>query len=186
MTKLAYLIGVSGSGKGYIAHRLQRLQEELQVVPCDCVRDMAARVLPRDENAPSDAWARWDWFLRTSDVASALSAVLWKHGPKLADARPVLAEGFDLGHDGFRGALRDALVLQGMTITDERVFWIDPAPEAVWEQRQRRARLRQSSESVETVRLHCRWYRERVSYELIQRHEDPQEVIRAIRNFLHA
>jgi hypothetical protein len=107
-------------------------------------------------------------------------AELW---PQLPNDGPVLAEGFDLGHDVFRGAFRSALIARGITMAAEQVFWFDPPPEAILERRRERDRKSQRNETLETVRPNRAWYHEGVNPDFA-RYEDTEEGIRAIREFL--
>ena len=181
MTRLACLFGVSGCGKGYIAERFER---DVQVIPGDRLRDEAARRLSPQRNGPSDPWKRWDYYLRTFDVPSTFSAILAERRPPLSNDRPVLAEGFNLGHDAWREAFRAALMAQGITISEDRSFWIDPPAALIWKNRQRRGRKAQRKESLETVRQHRDCYREWVSHHSSCRYDDAEQAIQTIREFL--
>jgi len=183
VTKVAYLIGVSGSGKGYIACRLE---DDVQVIKADRLRDKAEHRLSIHYSHLPDEWTRCDNLLRRGNAAREFSAILAALRLPLSRDPPLLAEGISLGHDRWREALRTALVCQGITITDERVFWIDCNPELVWKYRQERGRKGQRNETVEEVREHRDYYHERVSHHLICRYEDTLEAIRAIRGFLLA
>jgi predicted kinase len=181
VTRVAYLFGVSGSGKGHIA---EGLEKDVQVIPGDRLRDEAARRLCPEGGGPSDPWKRWDYYLRTFDVPPTFSAILGERRPRLSNNRPILAEGFNLGHDDWREALRAALTARGIAITAERIFWIDPPAKVIWENRRRRGRKAQSKESLETVRQHRGCYHQWVSHHVSCRYHDAEEAIRAIREFL--
>ena len=174
MTKVAYLIGPSGSGKGYIA---ARVKEDARAIEVDRLRDKAERQLHVHYRRLPDEWRRCDNLLRTKKVPSELSAVLAELQPPLSDERSLLAEGISLGHDCWREAFRTALVCRGITITDERVFWVDPPAEVIWRNRQQRGREDQRNETLETVREHRDYYAERLSHDLISRHEDATEAL---------
>jgi hypothetical protein len=181
MPKVAYLTGASGSWKSYIA---QRLQVDARVIEVDRLRDKTESQLLVHYSRFPDEWRRCDNLLRSKKAPSELSAVLAGLQPPLSDERPLLAEGISLGHDGWRKAFRTALVCQGITIIDERVFWIDPPAKVLWNNRQGRGREDQRDETLETVREHRDYYAERLSHDLMSRHEDRGEAIRAIREFL--
>jgi hypothetical protein len=181
VTRVAYLFGVSGSGKGYVA---QRLQADVQIIPGDRLRDETARRLSPQGSGPSDPWKGWDHYLRSFDVPSTFSAILGERRPPLSNERPILVEGFHLGHDDWREAFRTALMARGITMSAERVFWIDPPATVIWENRRRRGRKAQSKESLETVRQHCACYHQWVSHHRSCRYEDAEQTIQAIRGFL--
>jgi hypothetical protein len=181
MTRVAYLIGVSGSRKGCIAGRLK---DDIQVVPGDCVRDRARGRLGGGGSAPHDEWERCDYYLRNFDMVDTFAAVLADLCPELSNDRAVLAEGLNLGHDRWRNALRDALRVRGIAVSEEQLFWIDPPPRVVLHNRQQRGRTAQRNESLEEVTEHCKYYHERVAHHRSRRYQDADELIRAIREFL--
>ena len=180
MTKVAYVFGFSGSGKCYIAKTLQ----DMQVIEVDDLRDIAARRFSPHDTGLWRKWERRRDLFRTPDITSKFSQILAEHWHELSGERPILAEGFDLGHDDWRKAFRAALELRGITITDERKFWIHPPAEVVLKNRRDRDREDQRSETLEDVCQHGNWYHERVSHHSNCRYEDAKEAILAIRQFL--
>lgn len=183
MTKVAYLFGVSGSWKTYIA---EQLGNDVQVIKVDALRDNAAKRLFPQNRPTGDEWERCAYFLGNPNLPSEFSGILGELRPPLSDDRPLLAEGISLGHDRWRQAFRTALKSQGITITEEaeRLFWIHPPPEVVWHNRQHRGRKGQRGESLDEVRQHCDRYHEWVRHHLSCLYEDPDKAIRAIRQFL--
>ena len=125
MTKIAYLIGASGSGKGFIA---KQLEKDVKLIIVDWLHHRAADRLSRTDVRPWYNWERWDDHLRTLDVVPTFAELLAELWPDLTADRPILAEGVILAHDRWREAFRSALVRRGIPVTDERIFWIDPLP----------------------------------------------------------
>ena len=181
MPKVGFLIGISGTGKGYVS---KSLAKEAEVVEFDGLRDKAlARLFP-DGRIPSDLWNRWDAALEQHDVSSVISDLFKLNLPALSNDRPLLAEGIDLAHNGVRGAFRAALIARGIEITEERVFWLDPPAEVVKAHRGNRGRANQQTESLEAVKQHRQYYAERIGHDVVYRYEASDDLLRVLREFL--
>ena len=182
MGKVAYVFGVSGAWKSYIA---EQMEKDVQLIEIDKLRDKAVDRLFPHNRLRGDEWERCARLVAHPNLRSVFTAILAEFWPELSDDRPILAEGISLGHDSWRQAFRRALISKGITITEERerLFWIHPPPEIVWHNRQHRGRKGQRGESLDEVRQHCDWYDERVSHHSGRGYTDVDELVGAIREF---
>jgi hypothetical protein len=181
MTNIAYLIGVNGSGKGYIA---KQLEEDLQVLTVDWLHHKAADRLSPEDNRPWYNWERWDDHLGALDVVTTFTELFAELWPNLSNARPILAEALILGHHRWRQAFRKALVRRGIEIGDERIFWIHPSAKELLKFRQQRGRPDQQAETLEVVTQHRNWFNDRANSDWGSPYEDAEATVRDIRQYL--
>jgi hypothetical protein len=91
LRKIAYLIGVSGAGKGYVA---DRLKDEFDVINGDAIHHLAGlRLCPFVKPERVWHWDLWEALVKHCDVRTAMRLEIEAAcGTLSGSGRPVLAE----------------------------------------------------------------------------------------------
>lgn len=157
--KIALICGCSGSGKGYVT---KQLNKPCQVVKVDRVRSDV--LLPLRELLKGDErnrWPIWDALIPHFDVVPAFAEAISSRYTDLNTEVPIIAEGGLLAHSGFHNAFIAGLEELGVDVSCQRMFWIDPDPEAILSNRRKRSEKRESDRNatIQSVTRNVKWYR---------------------------
>ena len=182
--RVAYLIGVSGSGKGHLSKRMAQTLMGLHLIETDPFRDKTVSKLGLPDVFSKDNWNHRDDHHRVSEVPATLADLLIDSDRNLSRATHIIAEGIILGHAGWRKAFENALNIAGITPCETPVFWLDPPAEKVFEHRRQRARSGQQAETLANVKNHVEWYRERIRTDGCFRHANADVIGKGIAEFM--
>jgi hypothetical protein len=180
MTRLAYLIGLSGCGKSSLASRLATNCPCLLHIDTDDIRDRAAKHLAPRDNRPIDDSSRWEEHMRDFDVPELFGKLVADRHPAVLQKQQILAEGFMLGDSGWLAAFQEGLRRIDVAVQQESVFWLDPAPEEVLKKRKARNRSSQTGETLADVESHVQNYRERVTSCVDRRSASQDAIARSV------
>ena len=149
--KLAMLLGCSGSEKGYVTSHLKQPHQIITVdlIRSDALKPLQAFLIRKEWHR----WGVWDALIPNFDVVPALAAAIKERYPTLNCDTAIVAEGGLLAHELFRFAFLGSLHQIDLQIAHKRIYWIDPAPEEVYENRKRRHRERRADRNVSIERV---------------------------------
>lgn len=183
MRKIAYLIGVTGSGKSHIA---RQLSDRAHWVEIDGVQLYAGReVFPLTR--PELIWRRdaWRTAFEIVDCRTLLRKVFENlHGNVLNHERPILAEGAILGWAPWRELFQFALQDSGLEFSEPKFFWMDPAPEQILANIQQRARPDEPPASLSRVQGLKQRYEQIAPQAFAIKSSDASQLTQAIEAFL--
>lgn len=129
MTKIAYLTGESGAGKGHLADSLAAMLP-IKVLSGDKILSITATRVP-PVSPPSMEMDTGNWLERAKhpELRSTFRDVLRQAYPEFVNSKkPVLAEATLLCVREIFDAFREAVGYLRKDIVDEKVFWLDADP----------------------------------------------------------
>ncbi len=132
MPKVAYLTGVPGAGKSFIARQVMN-QKLAQFIIGDEVRRRLIQIMCPNVR-PLSVWSEglWDQLEIHCNVQSAMDAAVNGYViPNLNPSRPLLLDAYLTSHPGFRIAFSESLKRSGYDVSGEQLFWIDTPLEQV-------------------------------------------------------
>lgn len=144
MVKIAYLTGVSGAGKSYISRLLAK---SVYVVSVDPISQRSAlRVCPFLRSGIG-SWQLWQTLFQFSDrrtIALAIATTLKELNTlPSSSSQSILVEGAILALDEWRLVFRQALEDCGISVVNEKLFWLDPPTEILLSRIQKRGIIKQ-------------------------------------------
>jgi hypothetical protein len=190
MSKIAYVIGIVGAGKGHVANRLKaELGDRLEVITGDRLLHLAsARLCPYVGPGHNWDWELWKAITRTSDLRSALRRTIQDMlhcggFPAPATGKLLLGEATLFGLRELRRGFESALNDLGFGVTSTSAFWLNPPPERVLEQIRGRGRQNESCVDEKVVSV---WHQQYLGSDIGADFQSPlpDEVTVAIRRFI--
>lgn len=182
-TRIAYIVGIGGSGKTTI---VEQFRECGHVVNADHLQGEAGqRLSPFARRESIWEWGHWENLLQYCDAAAALRLSLISQFPQnLADGRPILAEGAILALEPWKQAFAEALRQIGLQLDQEEYFWLDPPVETLHRNVLARGRDHEQHWDAKTMADLKSWFARRVGYLEHRRFEQPAELSDRLREFL--
>jgi hypothetical protein len=182
MTKIAYIVGVTGAGKGHVADSLNSVSH---VITVDGIQHFAGtRLAPFSIAGAVWNWEFWRSLLKHNDVPSAIQlAIENRHPGSLNDGIPIVAEAAILAMDDWRKAFAEALHRIDVTVDNEAIFWLDPPVEQLLLNIQTRDRPNQRDFDQKKAEDSRQWYRSQAKHLLHCRYESAETVTAAVQRF---
>lgn len=192
MSRIAYLIGIPGSGKTEVAKRLiEKYGGEIDVIAGDHLLHWSAvRLCPYIKPGHNWDWGLWESLTRNCDLRSAFRRTILdlsnvKALPSPAPGKLLLAEATILGLSRLRDQFQEALDDAGFFIAASRVFWLKVPPVTIWERVRERNRENERWIDMGEVERRHRQYMDCETKAEFHSH-DSDEIASAIREFLLA
>jgi len=181
MLRIAYLIGPTGSGKTYITNKLRGSSH---IITADAIQHWTAvRLCPFLTSGAFD-WRLWKLLLKHCDVRNAIQLTFRERNLIPSDnLRPILAEGAILGLSDFRHAFAEALKNEGLSIGEERVFWLDPKAPVLLSRVKERGRPNQSDYNLKKAEDSRRWFAKEVGELDCLRFDKSDDILSALRGY---
>jgi len=182
-TKVAYIVGIGGSGKTTI---VQQFRECGHIINADHLQgETGQRLSPFAKRRSVWEWGHWENLLKYCDVASALRlSILSQFHDGLEDGRPILAEGAILALEPWKQAFVEALQQLGVGIDQEEFFWLDPTVETLYQNIVARGRGHEQDWDAEKIANFKVWFANRASYLEDRRFEESTELAEGLRKFM--
>lgn len=183
MAKIAYVIGKRGAGKGHLA---EQFANSATVIEIDSLlRRAATRLCPFVKGDCVWKWELWRVLLSHAHVQPAIQYALTDTlVTDLGTGRPIVAEGSILWMDNFRQVFAQALRECAVTLSEERVFWLDPPAEEVLKHIKQRNLPNERHYDLELLRRELLSYRKHAHNHSSSRFEDAALAKAAVEEFL--
>jgi hypothetical protein len=155
-TKVVYLLGVSGSGKGYVANGLSEHQLiEINLFRHQVLGPIAALLKGQHKNQ----WEIWraltPRFDIVPEVTRQLKEVLVGHEP----GKPIVVEGELLAYSPFFEAFNTAIETCIESGVESKRVWLNPSAEQVHTNKTKhRARKSERNTTIDRVKRLLDWY----------------------------